>query len=246
MFNLEELILYLFIKRIEPIFIDGTHLHKQILIHLEQLNHFQFSISTIVNNDQGNSLPSNDVIQRSFIDCGKQQIGSYVNRTSSSTTVECRIYSIPYYFDTFLRLNNSFPGGKFNRVRTLMMSDRHPFEQQFFRIIAQDFPFLRKLFVLNLRPQTNKELSSRLLTFPHLIELQFNQTHRDYVELFLHAEKTSLPRLSNLIIEYSTLAIVTDYFTNDGTRSSCAQLQNLHLRGPFVPPDNFYSYFSSL
>lgn len=89
MFNLEELILYLFIKRIEPIFSDGAHLHEQILIHPKHLNHFTFSISTTVNNNQTNSLRSNDDIQHSFIEHGQQQIGSYFNHDTSPSTAEC-------------------------------------------------------------------------------------------------------------------------------------------------------------
>ncbi|CAF1320300.1 unnamed protein product [Rotaria sordida] len=46
MSNLEELTLYLSIRRIESTYIDGTHLYDEILIHMPQLNKFNFIMIT--------------------------------------------------------------------------------------------------------------------------------------------------------------------------------------------------------
>ncbi|CAF4193925.1 unnamed protein product, partial [Rotaria sordida] len=65
MLNLEELTLYLSIRRIESTYIDGTHLYDEILIHMPQLKKFNFNIYTLVfNKDIKINLPSNNDIQQ--------------------------------------------------------------------------------------------------------------------------------------------------------------------------------------
>jgi hypothetical protein len=69
MSNLEELTLFLMIKRYDSTYIDGTQLYNQILIHMPRLNKFTFSINTLVCNRYVNiTLPSNNDIQRSSIE----------------------------------------------------------------------------------------------------------------------------------------------------------------------------------
>ncbi len=61
-----------------------------------------------------------------------------------------------------------------------------------------------------------------------------------------HVNKISLPRLRELTIEYERLTIVTNNFTNDATRLNCTNLQNIHIEGVFVLPENFHQYFPLL
>ncbi|CAF4220005.1 unnamed protein product, partial [Rotaria sordida] len=80
MSNLEELTLFLIVKRYDSSYIDGIQLYDQILIHMPRLNKFTFSINTLVHNRYVNiTLPSNDDIQRSFIERKYQQVGSYAD-----------------------------------------------------------------------------------------------------------------------------------------------------------------------
>ncbi len=69
------------------------------------------------------------------------------------TRPRCHLYSLPYQFDTFFGLTNSFQGGRFDKVRWLIMIDTHTFEHEFFKIISQDFLFLRRLCATNSEPQ---------------------------------------------------------------------------------------------
>lgn len=245
MSNLEELTLFLSVIRIESTYIDGIHLYDEVLINMTRLNKFRFSIISRVKTFEIDR-PSNDDILRSFIGKTNEQVGSYVNNNRFKMAGECHVYSLPYQFDSFLSLTNAFPGGKFDKVTLLVMCDIRPFEADLFQIISQDFPFLVILTILNLKPQHNKQHSSALITFPHLVELEFYSTHKDYIEQFLFVKKTFLPRLLSVQIQYEPLAIVTNNFKSDKSRASCAQLKRLIIEEPFVPPENFHSYFPLL
>ncbi|CAF4637297.1 unnamed protein product [Rotaria sp. Silwood1] len=118
MINLEELILSLSIIRVDLPYIDGTHLYDEIQMHMPRLNKLIFSINTAVTKKNINiNFPSKEDLQRSFIDRGYQQVGVYVDSTETKDEGRCHIYSLPYQFENFLHLNNSFQGGMFNKVR---------------------------------------------------------------------------------------------------------------------------------
>jgi hypothetical protein len=46
------------------------------------------------------------------------------------------VYSLPYQFEYFLHLNNSFQGGMFDKVQYLLMTDGRPFEHNLFKLIS--------------------------------------------------------------------------------------------------------------
>ncbi|CAF1364571.1 unnamed protein product [Rotaria sordida] len=247
MSNLEELTLFLKVIRTQLPYIDGTHLFNDILINMLLLNKFTFSINThVLDGDVKIDLPTNNDIQNSFIKIGYKQVDSYVDVNLSKIGAKCHVYSLPYEFDTFFGLTNSFRRGNFDKVRCLTMHDIHPFEHDYFKIISQDFPFLQKLTVINSEPQKNKQHSSTLITFAQLNELYLMDVHIDYVEQFLFETNTRLPRLNYLTINYEPLAIVTNNFMNDAARFNCSQLRNIYICEPFVRPENFHSYFTSL
>ncbi|CAF4281385.1 unnamed protein product [Rotaria sp. Silwood2] len=245
MLNLEELALLIGIVRIKLPYIDGTHLYNDFLVQMPRLNIFTFSINTLVY-DKGVKidLPSNDDIQNSFIKIGYQHVDSYAHVMKNEA--RCHVYSLPYQFDTFLHLTNSFRHGNFYKVRFLVMNDAHSFEHEFFKIISQDFPFLQRLSVYNFEPQKNKQYSSTLITFAQVSELNIAFAHIDYAEEFLLETNIRLPRLIFLGIKYEPLAMVTNNFTNDATRFTCSRLQYMKIPEPFVRPENFHSYFPLL
>ncbi|CAF2083744.1 unnamed protein product, partial [Rotaria magnacalcarata] len=77
--NIEELTLFLSVIRMESTYIDGIHLHDEILIHVPRLDKLLFSITTILYNINAKiELPSNDDIQRGFIEKEIYQADSYV------------------------------------------------------------------------------------------------------------------------------------------------------------------------
>ncbi|CAF1131836.1 unnamed protein product [Rotaria sordida] len=159
---LTELTLYLSIRRIESTYIDGTHLYDEILIHMPQLKKFNFNIYTLVfNKDIKINLPSNNDIQQSFVKRGYQQIDSYTHKRSTINVSTCHIYSLPYQFDNFFNMNCHFPGGIFEKVQCVVMTDKeHPFERELFQIMSHSFPFLRQLAMCNYEPQKRKQHSS--------------------------------------------------------------------------------------
>jgi len=247
MINLEELILFLSVIRVDSTYIDDIQLHDEILIYMPLLNKFTFSINTaIVNNNIKIGLGSNEDIQRSFVGRGYGQVGSYVHTISMEAEGRCYVDSIPYQFKGFLNLNNSFQGGMFHNVRCRLMDETRPFEHQFFKVISQDFPFLKDLYIFNNQSQKDKQQSSSLIIFPHLMFLDLSIAHVDYAEQFLFDKKTYLPNFSDLIIEYEVLAKVTNNFTNHAARINCGKLKILTIYEPFVRPENFDQYFPLL
>jgi hypothetical protein len=248
MINLEELMLLLSVIRPDSSYIDGTQLYDQILMYMPRLNKFTFSINTgVYNRDTSRiNLSSNEDIQRSFIGKGYGPVGSYVHTCSTVAQGKCHVYSFPYQFESFLHLNNSFQGGMFHNVRCLILNDRCPFEYQFFKLISQDFPFVKQLFICNNQPQTNQQHSSTLITFPHLISLMLKLAHVNYAEQFLLKQKAYLPRLLNLEIRYELLIMITNNFTNDVARFNCAKLKSLRISEPFVRSENFHHFFPLL
>jgi hypothetical protein len=158
MINLEELSLYLSVRRFHSTYIDGIQLYDQFLIYMTHLKKFTFNINTMVSfRTVGVELQSNEDIQRSFIGRGYQQVVSYVHSKASSWFGECHIYSLPYDFEYFVHLDTSFQGGMFHKVQRLEMNHTIPFDDKLFKLISQDFPFLEFLSICNDYPQKDDQ-----------------------------------------------------------------------------------------
>ncbi|CAF4569833.1 unnamed protein product, partial [Rotaria sp. Silwood2] len=112
MINLEELILFLSIATFDWNVIDGIQLHDSILINIPRLNKFSFSLYThgIIHNNIKIDFTSNEDIQRSFTDKIYGQVSSYVYFKPGRPVIKSHIYSLPYQFENFLPLNNSYQG----------------------------------------------------------------------------------------------------------------------------------------
>lgn len=260
MTNLEGLILHLSIIRSNKNYIDGRELYDDVLIYMPRLNKFIFSIYTNV--DKINveiAFSSNEDIQRSF---SRKEYGPVASHIETFTRENerrchghslphefksrCHIYSLPYQFKNFHLLNNSFQGGIFDNVQCLIMIDYCSFEYNFFKVISQSFPLLKKLYILNEAPQKDKHQSVSLIIFSHLIYLDLQGAHAHYAEQFLVDKYCHLPCLLNLDIDYESLVLVTNNFTNDATRLTCSKLTRLCIKGAFVPPRTFHQYFPLL
>ncbi len=249
MINLEELILFLLVIRVNSNYIDGIQLNDDILIHMPRLKKFAFSINTgaIIENTKI-PLQSNEDIQNSFIGRRYGQVGSYVFFKQMEEIGHCHIYSLPYQFEHFFGLSNSFHFQDviYDKVRRLTMNDiALPFEHQFFKLISYYFPFLKELTICNGEGQKDKQDSSTLIIFPHLIFLDLT-SHVDYAEQFLLAKKTHLPCLLDLCITYESLTILTNNFITDPMHFNCSQIKKLHINEPFVRPKTFHKYFPLL
>jgi hypothetical protein len=195
---------------IYSIYIDGIQLHDQLLIYMTQLKKFTFNIKTVVFSITARvKLQSIEDIQRSFIGRGYQPVASYAGLPSFSYDGECYIYSLPYDFEYF-RLDNSFQGGVFDKVRRLTMADQIPFENKLSKLISEDFPFLEMLYICNIFPQEHNHHSSISITFPCLKFLDVMFADVDYAERFLLKNNMYLPRLSSLSIKYEVLILYSN------------------------------------
>ena len=115
--------------------------------------------------------------------------------------------------------------------------DERPFEHEFFIKIAQSFPFVEKLSLLNHEPQQNNNQHFLITKYSHLTQLDLVGSHEDYVEQFLNNTKTCLLNNIYLRMTYETLRKVTDDFTSNVTRVNCSKIIGLVLYGKLERPE---------
>lgn len=247
MMNLEELRLHLLVGRVRLTYIDGMQLYDDFLIHMSQLKKFSFNITTKIRSCQSQvELQTNEDVQRSFIGRGYQQVMSNVLTLSRIWIGQCHIYSLPYAFDCFVELNNSFHRGMFYKVRYLTMQDIISFEYDLFQAVSEDFPFLEYLYITNKHQQKVKQYLSKPMVFPHLTLLHLECAHVDYAEQLLLTRNTHLPCLANLCIKYKSLITITKNFTIDEMEFNFNTVESLDVCESFIRPETFRQYFPLL
>lgn len=140
-----------------------------------------------MNRDVNIELQSNEDIQHSFIRRRYQQVASYIHNISTDDSSKCHVYSFPYEFEYFIKLDNYFQGGIFHKVRFLSMCDyTMPFEYNLFQIISEDFPLLKFLYIYQICVhKKDKQNSSTLIIFPYIILLNLKCAHVDYADQLL-------------------------------------------------------------
>jgi hypothetical protein len=161
------------------------------------------------------------------------------------------VYSRPFAFDAFTGLTQSFPGGTFDGVTMARIVGFEPLEHDFFKNIAKSFPYLYSLVLSDLNPPRDQQKQESIhgmpvITFPYVRFLTVYCSHLCYVEQLLSDAFTSLPSLRELRLDYDTLTVLTNNFTNDLARVNCARVQVLGVKECIVPSENFFSYFPSL
>ncbi|CAF0890232.1 unnamed protein product [Adineta steineri] len=232
--------------------IDGIQINNNILVHMPCLRKFTFHISTEVELHHITHHLSNEDIQQTFTNIGYQQVSCILYYMVDSVT--CHIFSLPFAFDYLGYIGNAFPPVHFSCVRELTVDDETPFEHEFFIRIARFFPLLKKLSVVNLKPQSqmkhhlichNNELYTTV-EYPHLISLCLEYAYIHYTEQFLNQSKTHLPQLTTLSVDYSKLRFVTNNFTRNATRRNCARLKQIDFDKIIVHTKEFYDYFPLL
>jgi hypothetical protein len=143
-------------------------------------------------------------------------------------------------------ISNNFPNIIFKNVTFLWVQDSDPFKREFFIRIAQCFPLLKFLSVVNFGPQISDLNEWKPVEYPYITTLDIMYAHIDYVEQFLHESKTHLPRLTELKVKYDRLQTVTENFTRDATRLNCRLVERLVIKVTPVHPKDFYIYFPLL
>ncbi|CAF1368374.1 unnamed protein product [Rotaria sordida] len=226
MSNLEQLDLSLLVWTTNT-FIDGYNLKLNIINHMPLLNKFTFNIHSSTSFYNQINLPSNEYIQETFKNFKNKQIISSVDYFQENKDSQCHIYSHPYKLKYYDNVTNNFPGGMFKSVRRVSLFDERPFEHEFFLRIAQSFPFMEKLTLINNKRQNNKLFGKSknknqdlsIIEYPYLIELNLSKAQKDYYEQFLFDTKTCLPNNLRVTMDYRLVKKVTRNFRRTTTRS---------------------------
>ncbi|CAF3049737.1 unnamed protein product, partial [Rotaria sp. Silwood2] len=221
---LEKLTLYIRIRN-RAIFVDGTNLHTDVLIHMPRLHTFSFYFNTENQfNDSVHPLSDKD-IQQTFTNIGYHQIACSVNYCRNYRAI-CHVFSLPFIFNRLQNITNKFPNIIFNDVTYLMVADAIPFKYEFFIRIAKAFPSLKYFSIINLMsPLWNFNLytadnidSLSYIEYLNLISLDVKYVDDYYIEQFLLDTKTYAPRLTEIKVHFDRLQTVTENFTRDATR----------------------------
>ena len=93
------------------------------------------------------------------------------------------------------------------------------FNQSFFVQISKSFPFLKKLTIINEKPQNNKQCETldgnhvrlSVIEYPYLSHLHLSEAQDDYIEEFLSDTKTYLRNNILVNINYESLERVTEF-----------------------------------
>lgn len=250
MYNLESLALYLRVTDYysKERFINGSDLKENILDLLPRLNKFTFSIQSRVFNPT--RLPSNENIQNTFTGFKNNQIISSIDYFQEKKLGQCHIYSFPYTMKYYKDISNNFPGGLFKHVREISLFDERPFEHEFFIRIAEAFPFIKMLFLKNMKPQQHKQSQKSMnvnqeqfiIKYPYLTEINLFDVHDDYVEQFLDHTKTCLSKNIQFLTPYEHIQRVTHNLTRETTRVNCAKITNL-IPHTYKLTQEFIMYF---
>ncbi|CAF4341517.1 unnamed protein product [Rotaria sp. Silwood2] len=235
-------------------FIDKTHLQNEILIYMPRLHSFTFYISTDHNTvDLFHDVPRQDN-QRIVTNIGQQSMANIIHYTSINKAVY-HIFSLPFVFDHLEDIGNIFTDTIFNYVTYLLVQDIFPFNHEFFIRIARSFPLLNNLRIVNFQSQSTCNLNTfssdssqsySIAEYPYLTSLDVRTAAIDYAEQFLNETKTYAPYLTELTIHYRNLKMVTNDFTREETRRSCAKVKRLIMIGTWVHSKDFYLYFPLL
>ncbi|CAF2394483.1 unnamed protein product [Rotaria sp. Silwood2] len=147
------------------------------------------------------NLLSNEYIEETFKDFKDKQIIYYADYFPKVKEGRCHMYSYPYKLKHYYDIINNFPGGIFKCVRKMSLFDERPFEHEFFLRIAQSFPLMEELTVVNQTRQINKRFRKvenenrdlSIIQYPYLKYLNLLDTCIDYHEQFLFDTKMCLP-----------------------------------------------------
>ncbi len=250
MSNLEKLHLSLGVCT-NKTFVDGNNLKLNIINHMPLLNKFTFNIRSSTRFYNQFNFPSNEYIQQTFKDFQNKQILSSIDYFQQKEYSQCHIYSYPYELTYYDNITNSFPGGIFESVRQISLFDERPFEHEFFFRIAQSFPFLEKLTLINRQRQNNKQFRKSknenetlsIIKYPYLVALHLYQAHKDYHEQFLCDIKTCLPNNVRVSMDYLLVKKVTRNFRRNTTRTNCAKMSYVFFMRKSKFPDHLADYF---
>ena len=250
MSSLEKLDLSLVVS-VKEKFIDGNELKFNIVNHFPLLKKFLFNIRSLIYFVHQTNFTTNEDIQRTLKDFPSEEIVSSLDHFRQNEFSQCHIYSCPYKLDYFCNLTNRFPGGFFPCVHDVTLLDEQPFEHAFFLRIAQSFPFLEILTVINRKRQNERRLpntehwkkSFSVIEYPYFHRLDLMEAHQDYHEQFLFDTKSTFPNGLYVTMDYQFARKVTRNFRRNSTRTNCAKISFISFYRKLPYPVHMKDYF---
>ena len=250
MINLKELNFNLRIENQHKT-VDAIEIN-QIWTSMPQLETFNFYIQNTIELRYLKVNFSSEDIRRKFTSIGYEHMGYFCTKNFANIT--CHIFSLPFVFDILYIIGSTFPSVVYLHVTclNLRLLDTIILKEEFFLRIARCFPMLECFSLSNISSSLVDEMNvddkqwNFPVEYPHLISLTLQYSPNVYVEQFLNDTKIRLPHLRILTVDYDTLVIVTENFTKETTRNTCANVKKL-CGGPFaVYSKDFYDYFPQL
>jgi len=231
--HLEKLTLDLHIDK-RSLFVDGTHINNEILVHMPQLHTFIFYISTEMNIDNLTNRKSISDIQQTFTNIKYGETDCIVDYFHQYQAI-CQVFSLPFTFTHMENISNRFPTIVFDTVTYLSVYDTIPMKHEFFMRISQAFTILKYLVVKNEMMQSldhnewksDENSSYSVIEYSHLISLDVSRANLDYIVQFLLETKTHLPCLTTLKVDFDELTTATMDFTRDAMRRNCSKVKQL-------------------
>ena len=242
MVNLENLDLFLRIDR-KLALVDGDDLKNNVINHMARLNKFTCNIYSRRYYPIQTNFSFNENVQHTFRYFHDRQMISSIDYFPEKQYSQCLIYSYPYQLKFYHHLSNNFPNDSFKNVTELSLYDERPFAHEFFLRIAQSFPLLKELTVVNRKAQLDQRCIESIIVYPHLKGLDIRDVYDDYVEQFLVDTKMSLPNAISLSVRYEALERVTHNFQREATRINCSKLRFLHTLGISSLAQHVKDYF---
>ena len=242
MIELEKLSLSLVID-CQRRFIDGNHLKENVIRHMPRLEDFVFNIRSIMPLSLDPvHLPTNEEIRCTLTDLTKYPVISYLDYFPIEGSGHCHIYTRPYPSMEYEYVSNNLASEVFANVRRVSLFDERPFEHSFFLRLAQSFPSMRTLSVVNEAAQLEKphqqlcgeEERLPVIRYPSLRELVLIPVHDDYVEQFFFATRTFFSHGMHVCISRSQMKRVTHDFMRDETRINYSEVKSFTLWDPPV------------
>ncbi|CAF3795245.1 unnamed protein product [Rotaria magnacalcarata] len=126
-------------------YVDQTHFHNNVFVHMPQLHSCKFSIST-------EDVHTND-IQRTFTHSIYGQTACIIDHYCSFEAIY-HVYSLPFQFTRLENIRNQFPNIMLHSVTHLSAYDMVPMKHEFFMRISRAFPTLKCFTLVNETVQT--------------------------------------------------------------------------------------------
>ena len=248
--NLTELTLDIYSKRLTSI-IGGKQIHDDIIVHMSQLQTFNFHVTTESVLSQAIQNLTKEDVQRTFTNVKYENADCIL--VKNNVLVTCHVFSLPFMFDRLRCIDSTFPSITFQRVTFLELYDSTSLTFEVFVRIARCFPVLKIFHFCSLKPllmsrnelefDDDQQESYSAIEFPYLTSLQIYYSDPYYVQLFLTKAKIRLPHLEKLTVGYNFLVAATNNFTRKTTRNTCANVKMLHIDEINECSTELYNYF---